>query len=66
MEDANSRQRLSELFLNLDTVFYNSTTEKIANIGQIERDGISAITFKAAQPHFLYIDVFVAVAVVAA
>ena len=32
VEDANTRQRLSFLFLNFDTVFYNSTPEKTANI----------------------------------
>ena len=36
------------LFLKFDTVFYNSTPEKIANICQIERDGISVIKFEAA------------------
>ena len=34
------------LFLNFDTVFYNSTPEKkIANIWRIERDGTITIDF---------------------
>ena len=37
----------------------------MANIWQIEQDGISAIKFEAARLHFL-IDVFVAVAVAVA
>ena len=53
------------LFLHFDIVFYNSTPEKTANIWRIERQGISATKFEAAQPDFLN-DVFVAVAVVAA
>ena len=39
--------------------------KKIDNIWQIERDGISAMKFKAVQTHFLN-DVFVAVAIVVA
>ena len=50
------------LFLNFDTVFKNSTPEKIANIWRIERDRISTIKFEAARLHFLS-EVFVAVAV---
>ena len=51
------------LFLNLDTVFLNSTPEKIANIWRKEQDGISAIKFDAARLHLLSPNVFVAVAI---
>ena len=53
------------LLLKFDTAFKNSTLEKCANIWRIERVGISAIKFEAAQIHFLS-DVFVAVDVVVA
>ena len=51
------------LFLHFDTVLQNSTPEKTANIWRIEREGINATKFKAAELYFLS-DVFVAVAVV--
>ena len=50
------------LFLNLDTVFKNSTLEKFASICRIERDGISPIKFEVARINFLK-DVFVPVVV---
>ena len=40
------------VFLNFDTVLWNSTPKKIANIWRIKRDGISVIKFKAASIHF--------------
>ena len=43
----------------------NSTPEKIANIRQIDRDGISTIKFEAVRIHF-FGGVFVATAVVVA
>ena len=52
------------LFLHFDTVFWNSTP-KTADIWRIEREGLSARKFEAAQLHFLS-DVFVAVAVAVA
>ena len=39
------------LFLNFDTVLSNSTPKQFTNIWRIKRDGITAITFKAAQIH---------------
>ena len=53
------------LFLNFDTILWNSTPEKIAIICRIERDGINLIKFEAAWIYFLN-DGFVAVAVVVA
>ena len=51
---------LSFFFLNFDSVFWNSTPEKIANIWSIKRDKISAIKFEPARLLFLS-DVFVTV-----
>ena len=51
------------LFLNFDTVFKNSTPEKIANIWSIERDGICVIKFEAGWLYFLS-DIFIAIAVI--
>ena len=51
------------LFLNFDTVLWNSTLKKVTIIWRFKRDGIRAIKFQAARIHFLS-DVFVAVAVV--
>ena len=48
-----------------DTVFANSTPEKIANVWRIERDGTSAINFEIARLHFSS-EVCVTVAVVVA
>ena len=53
------------LFLYFDTVLWNSTAEKFANIWLIEQDGIRAIKFGTEQIHFL-IDVFIAITVVVA
>ena len=53
------------LLLNFDTIVYNPTPDKFANIWRIERDGINAMKFEPARTHFLT-DVFVAVAVVVA
>ena len=53
------------LFLYFDTVLWNSTPEKFANIWIIEQDGISAIKFGTGQIHVL-IDVFIAITVVVA
>lgn len=50
------------LFLNLDTVLYNSTPEKFANICEIARDGIKAKKFESARIHLC--DVFAAIAVI--
>ena len=61
----NNQSKIAMNFLNIDTVFYNSSPEKIANIWRIEWDRISAIKFEAARLHFLS-DVFVAVGVVVA
>ena len=63
--DGNTRQQLPFSFPELwcSPLEFNSKT--FANICWIKRDGISAITFEAAQIHFLS-DVFVAVAVVVA
>ena len=65
VEAGNTRQQLSVLFLNFDTVLKNSTPKTIANIWRIKRDGISVIKFEAVRIHFLS-DVFVAVAVAVA
>ena len=59
----NTGQRFSFSFLNFNKVLQNETPEKLINICRIERDGIKAIEFEAAQIHFLS-DVIVAVAVV--
>ena len=40
-------------FLNLKTVFSNSTPEKFANISQTESDGIEPMKFETARTHFL-------------
>lgn len=48
--------------MNVDTVLYNSTPEKIANISQNKRGRVRAINFEAARIHFLG-NVFAAVAV---
>ena len=48
------------LFLNFDTVLYNSTHKTFASIWRIKRAGICAIKFEAAPIHFLS-DVVVAV-----
>ena len=61
----NNQSKLAMNVLNIDTVFYNSSPEKIANIWRIEWDRISAIKSEAARLHFSS-DVFVAVAVVVA
>ena len=53
------------LLLNFDTIVYNPTPDKFANIWRIERDGINAMKFEPARTHFLT-DVFVAVAVIVA
>ena len=56
VEDVNgTTMTFSFLFLNVDTVFKNSTPEKSTNIWWIERDRISAIKFEAARIHFLII-----------
>ena len=60
----NTRQRLP-FFLNFDTVFYNSTPEKFADIWRIERVGISARKFEVGQIHF-WIGIFVSFTVVIA
>ena len=54
------------IILNLDTVFYNSTSEKLTNIRwQIERRGIRTIDFDTAWIHSLR-DVFATVVFVVA
>ena len=65
VEDGNKRQQLSLSLPELCCSPLEFNSNKIANIWRIERDGISAIKFEAAQIHFLS-DVFVAVAVVVA
>jgi len=59
-----TRDNFLFLFLKLHTVLQNSTLEKCAIICPIERDGINAIKFAAAQILFLsdIIGVFVVVA----
>ena len=66
VEDGNTRQRLSFSFpeLRYSPLEFN-LKKKIANIWQINWDGLSAIKFEAAQIYFLS-DVFVDVAVVVA
>ena len=49
--------------MNFDTVLYNSTPQKFANIWRIKGDGMSVIKFTIASIHYLR-DVFVASAVV--
>ena len=64
-KDLNTRQGFSFSFpeLRYSLLKFNSR-KKIANIWQIERDGISAIKFEAVPLYFLS-DVFVAIVVVA-
>ena len=62
-EESEHKVTIFFFFLNLDTVFENSTPENFGNIFRTERDGISAIEFETARIHFI-IDVFVAIAVI--
>ena len=59
VEDGNTGQQFSFSFLELWYSPSELNSQKIANIWQTERDGISAIKFEAARIHFLS-DVFVA------
>ena len=65
VEDGNTGQQLSFSFLELWYSPSELSSQKIANIWRIKRDGISAIKFEAARIHFLS-DVFVAFSVVVA
>ena len=65
VEDGNTGQQLSFSFVELWYSPSELNCQKIANIWQTERDGISAIKFEAARIHFLS-DVFVAFSVVVA
>ena len=63
VKDGNTGQQLSFSFLELWHSPSELNSQKIANMWQIKRDGISAIKFEAARIHFLS-DVFVAFSVV--
>ena len=66
VEDGKTKRQLSFFFfLTLMQSFRIQFKKKFANIWRIDRVGISAIKFEAAQIHFLS-DVFVAVAVIVA
>ena len=51
VEDVNEDDDFLSLFLNFDTVFKNSTSEKFANIWRIERVRICAIKFEVKRIH---------------
>ena len=53
LQDVNTRHNdFLLLFMNFDTVFKNSTTEKFGNISQTESDGIIAKHIEAVQVMF--------------